>query len=327
MNRRFFLICASVLPAIGSISAAYAQTKQAPVLIGWLSSGSRKTSAHYVAAFKEGFAALGWKEHRDYVIEERWANARADQLPVLAEQLSAKKPALIVASPMISVIAAAKAAPKTAIVIGNGGDPVAAGVATNLARPGGTITGVTNVSIELHEKNLELLLAAVPKLRRVGFVADPRIPSYALAIQAVRRSIARYPIEARFAEVGQPQDIESAIALLAREGVQALVIMPSASSLEQQRILKLAGEHRWPVVAGLPELAEAGALLTYGADRSALFRRAAYYVDRILKGTKPGDLPIEQPTKFELIVNLKTAKAIGLTIPKELLLRADKVIE
>lgn len=316
----------------GSVLAAplhsLAQSKQAPVVIGWLNFGSRDSDAQLLAAFKEGFAALGWKEGSQVVIEERWANGRIERLQPLAEELAAKNPAVIVAAPTQSLAAAAKAAPKTPLVQVGAADPVVTGFAASLARPGGMVTGLSNVVTDVTEKFLELLLAAAPKLRRVGFLADATNFARVKLMEAARRSVAQRGIEARFEEVAKPEEIEPAIARLAKESVQGLVVMPSPLFLtERRRIVKLALERRWPVIASRREYTEEGALLSYGVEFLSHYRRAAYYVDRILKGAKPGDLPIEQPTKLELVINRKTAKALGLNITNELLLRADKVIE
>jgi putative ABC transport system substrate-binding protein len=190
------------------------------------------------------------------------------------------------------------------------------------------VTGLSNVVTDLTEKFLELLLAAAPKLRRVGFLADSTNFARVRLMEAARRSVGQRGIEARFEEVAKPDEIEPAISRLAKERVQGLVVMPSPLfSSERRRIVKLALERRWPVIASRHEFTEEGALLSYGIDVLSHYRRAAFYVDKILKGAKPGDLPIEQPTKLELVINRKTARAIGLDITNELLLRADKVIE
>jgi putative ABC transport system substrate-binding protein len=326
-TRRALLLAGAAWPALVWTGALLAQSKQ-PILIGWLNGGSRESSGHYLTAFKEGLAALGWKEGSQVVIEERWANGRSERLQSLAQELAAKKPAVIVAAPATTIRAAAKGAPKTPIVMATGGDPVAGGFAASLARPGGMVTGVTNIATELTEKNLELLLAAAPKLRRIGFLFDSTAANVALHRENARRSVAQHSVEARYAEVARPEEIEAAISRLAKEGAQALVVLPSQTFfVERRRIVKLALAHRWPVIASQREWADEGALLTYGADPSANYRRAAYYVDRILKGAKPADLPIEQPTKFELVLNLKTAKALKLEISRELAVRADRVIE
>lgn len=322
------LLAASSWSALAWTGAALAQSKQTPILIGWLHVATRESSVHVLAAFKEGLAALGWKEGSQIVIEERWANGQYDRLPALAAELAAKKPALIVAAPSQSVAAVAKAAPQTPIVHATGSDPVAAGFAASLARPGGMITGLSNFATDITEKHLELLLAAVPKLKRVGFLTDARNVNLALMMKAAERSVAQRSIEARFAKAARPDEIDTAISQLAKEGVQALIVFASPMfNSERRRIVTLSLAQRWAVIGPSSEYANAGTLLSYGADSAANFRRAAYYVDRILKGAKPGDLPMEQPTKLELVVNATTAKALGLGISSEILLRADKVIE
>lgn len=326
MNRRRLLCAAAAWPALAWAGAVLAQSKQ-PILIGWLETGSRASNAHYLAALKAGLAALGWKDGSQIVFEERWADGRIDRLPVLAAELAAKKPAIIVAAPGAAVAAAAKAAPKTPIVQATGADLVVAGLAASLAQPGGMVTGVVSIAVDVSEKYLELLLAAAPKLQRVGFLADPNNPNRAKVMEAARRSAARHSVEARFAEVTRPEEIEPAFLRLVKEGVQGLVLLPGWFLPERRRIVKLALAQRWPVIAGPQDYAEEGALLTYSVDRVALFRRTAYFVDKILKGAKPGDLPIEQPMKVELVINLRTAKVLKLEIPRELALRADRVIE
>ena len=328
MNNRRKLVIALGASALHAPLTSFAQSKQAPILIGWLVVQSRESTGHYLAAFKEGLAALGWKEGSQIVIEERWANGQYDRLPALAAELAGKKPALIVAAPSQTVAAVAKAAPHTPIVHATGSDPVAAGFAASLARPGGMITGLTNFATDVTEKHLELLLAAAPKLKRVGFLTDATNVNLALMMKGAERSVAQRSIEARFAKAARPDEIDTAISQLAKEGVQALVVFASPMfNNERRRIVTLALAHRWAVIGPSSEYAHAGTLLSYGADNTANFRRAAYYVDRILKGAKPGDLPMEQPTKLELVVNATTAKALALTISPEILLRADKVIE
>jgi putative ABC transport system substrate-binding protein len=328
-NRRKLVIAlgAGAL-AVPLISAVFAQSKQAPIVIGWLSSNSREINSSLVASFTEGLAALGWKEGSQFVIEERLADGRTDRLPLLAGELAAKKPALIVTSSAQATAAAAKAAPKTPVVMAARADPVIAGFAASLARPGGMITGLSNITADVTEKYLELLLVASPKLKRVGVLGDSNTPTRASLTNAAQRSATQHSVEVHFAEVAGPEEIESALSRLAKDGAQALVVTSSAFlGGQRQRIVKLALARRWPVVGYTRMWAEEGALLSYGFDVRASHRRAAYYVDRILKGAKPGDLPIEQPMALELVINRKSAMALGLAIPPELLLRADKVIE
>ena len=328
MNNRRKLVIALGAGALTAPLVSFAQSKQKPVLIGWLNTASSQSSGSYLTAFKEGLAELGWKEGSQFVIEERWVDGRYARQQPFAEELAAKKPAVIVAGPLQAVAAAAKAAPKTPIVQADGGDLVVAGLAASLARPGGMVTGLTNITGDIAEKYLELLLEASPKLRRVGFLADPGNLNLRILTDAVRRSITKRSVEARFAEAIRPEEIEPAISRLVKEGVQGLVVISSAMfRVEQMRIVKLALAQRWPVLAGHGSFVEAGALLSYSADNLESYRRAAAYVDKILKGAKPGDLPIEQPTKFQMLVNMKTATALGIKIPQSILVQATKVIE
>jgi ABC-type uncharacterized transport system substrate-binding protein len=328
MNRREFLTYAAVWPGVAWTSGLLAQPKSGPVLIGLLNFGNRDSNAAAPAAFKDALVALGWKESPQFIIEERWANGRIERLPLLAAELAAMKPAVIVGGSSQVIAAAAKAAPHTPIVQAGGTDPVVTGFAKSLARPGGMITGLSNVAGNTTEKQLELLVAAAPKVRRVAFLTDSTNLARAQLADAVRRSLAPHSVEARFADIGTSEEIEPALKRLANEGAQALVVVASPMfNTERRRIIKLALANRWPVVAYSRIWAEDGALLSYGADSTANFRRAAYYVDRILKGAKPGELPIEQPTKIELLINRKTANALGLPIPQAVLLQADQVIE
>jgi len=327
-TRRVLLLAAAAWPLVAWGSAAYAQAKQKPVVIGWLHTGTREAGANSFAAFKEGLAALGLKEGSHFVIEARWADGRFERLPVLAGELAAKKPAVLVATSAAVAIRLAEAAPNVPIVQASGTNPVQTRLAKSLARPGGMVTGITNLSRELSEKLVEMLVAVAPKVKRVGFLLDGNLRNPDTGIEPARRSAAQYAVEAHFAQPATAEAIEPAISALAKQGVQALIPIPS-SFLASQRplIIKYAQAQQLPVVGSLRQWAEQGALLSYGTDTSANFRRAAWYVDRILKGTKPGDLPIEQPTRFELVVNMKTAKALGITIPQAMILRADTVIE
>ena len=336
MNQRRTLLAAAAALALARAGAALAQTAVptapgkgggAPILIGWLATGSRDATDD-LTVFKEGMAALGWKEGVQYILEERWADGHYDRLRPLAEELAAKQPAIIVAAPSLAVAAAVKAAPRTPIVHANGSDPVAAGFAASLARPGGMVTGVTNMVPDITAKHTELLLEAVPKVKRIGFLVDANTVSRSRLRQAAEHSVVQRKVEARFAEVGRADGIEPAMASLAKNGAQALVIFASPLfTTEREQIIRLALARRWAMIGGSREFANAGALLSYGANRAILYRRAAYYVDRILKGAKPADLPIEQPMTIELVINGKTAKLLGIKLPQSLLIRAERVIE
>lgn len=296
-------------------------------MIGWLHPGSPERDSHLLAAFKGGLVALGWKERSDFVLEQRWTRGQARQLPSFATELSATKPALIVVQSVRAAAAASKAAPGTPIVQAAGADPVSAGLAVSLGRPGGMVTGLSNLSVDITEKHLELLLSAAPSIKRVGFLTDSRNIVARTLREGIKRSVARYKVDARFASASRPVEIEAAIADLVQQGADGLVVSTGPVFIaERRRIVELALAQGWPMIAGPRDWAETGALLSYGVDYVASFRRAAYYVDRILKGTRPGDLPIEQ-LKVELTVNLRTARKIGVDVPRELLVRAEKVIE
>jgi putative ABC transport system substrate-binding protein len=310
-NRRKLVIALGTAAAIPP--AVFGQSRQPPVLIGWLNTDSRELSEKNLNAFKQALAALGWKEGTQYAIEERWAGGRIDRLPFLAKDLAARKPEIIVAAYPAAVRAAALAAPNTPVVMTWGSDPVKLGFAKSLARPGGMITGVTDLGGAIAEKHLEFLIAAAPTVKRVGVLVDLNLPAHPVWREAVKRSVAQYKVDARFTEIARPQEIEPAISSMVRN--------------ERRRIVKRALAERWPVVAGVGDWAEAGALLSYTADDLAGYRRSAQYVDRILKGAKAGDLPFEQPMTFELVVNLNTAKTLGLTIPPEIMVRATRVIQ
>ena len=329
MNNRRKLVIGLGVSALAWTGTVLGQSKTPPVVIGWFSTGSRTTSPRIRQAFKEGMVALGWKEGSNYRLEEHWADGRVELLPGLAGELAAKRPTLIVASSGDATIAAAQVAPKIPIVQANGSSPVDAGLAKSLARPGGMVTGISSLSGALDAKHLELLLAVAPKLRRVGFLVDRGTSRYVEGMKNARSAAEHYRLEARFAGVSKAEEIEPAIALLAKEGVEGLDVLSSAGlfNIERKRIVTLALAQRWPVIGRGGGWVRTGALLSYSADIFVLYRRAAYFVDRILKGAKPGDLPIEQPSRLVLVVNLKTAKALGLTFPRWTLLHADTVIE
>jgi putative ABC transport system substrate-binding protein len=329
MNRRKALIFTAVTASMLAWRLpALAQQKVTPATIGWLSTGTAEGSAGLLTAFKQKMATLGRKEGEDYVIVEAFAQSRTDRFPVVAKELAGKKPAVIIATSGQATSAASVAAPTTPIVMVGGVDPVVAGFARSLAKPGGMITGISNNTADLSEKYLDFLRLAVPGLTQVGFLVDSRNPTRATLVEGARRSAAHYKIAARIAEIANPEDVDTAIARLAKEGAQALVVFSSPTLFfVQGRILELAAKHRWAVIGNARSWAGNGALLSYGIDSSQIFGRAAYYVDRILQGEKPGELAIEQPSKLEFLVNLKAAKALGIKIPQSVLVRADEVIQ
>jgi putative ABC transport system substrate-binding protein len=332
-RRRLFIALGS---AVSIPRGVFAQAKNPPIVIGWLEGGSREINGHRLAAFKEGMAALGWQEGAQYVIEERWAQGKTRMGDALAVELAAKKPAVIVAAPSSMTRDAAKAAPGVPIVQANGASPVNSGLAKNHARPGGMVTGLSNLTgggeDTLVEKYVEMLLLAAPKVRRIGFLADSGTTAqgWEQYIKSYRRVCTQYTIECRFLQLSREDEVELEGAFTnMREGkIEALVVQAASYlSYKRQQIVDRVLKERWPMIAGPEDFALSGALLTYGVNRTENYRRAAYYVDRILKGAKPGDLPIEQPHRIELTLNNKTAKALGLKLSPELLVRADRVIE
>jgi putative ABC transport system substrate-binding protein len=324
--RHAFLLAALSLPALARTGTVRAQSKR-PVVIGFLHAGRRDGGMRALASLKEGLAAFGLKEGSHIIFEARWADGQIERLPPLAEELARTKPAVIVATTHAVTARLVKAAPNTPIVQTGGTNPVQTGHAASFARPGGMVTGITSIPAELSVKLVEMLVAVDPRVKRVGFIIDGNIKNPIWRDTALR-SAAAYSVEAHFVQPAKAGDIEPAVLSLAKQGVQALIPMPSPFvTAEQHRIIRLAQERRFLLVAQGRSWSEDGALLSYGADASANLRRAAYYVDRILKGAKPGDLPIEQPTRFDLVVNMKTAKALGLTIPPSIMVQATRVIE
>lgn len=324
-TRRQWLAAGASWPALAFTGALHAQGTQ-PVVLGLLNARGRRT-AEARQAFQDGMAALGWQQGTHYVVEERAAEGRIERLPALAQELAARNPALIMARPSTAAKAAAAAAPATPIVL-EGGDPLATGLVTSLARPGGMITGLSNVSRDLNVKVLQLLMDAMPKLRRVGILADTTTNSHGVVVADMRRAADRLGVDAVIISATKPEDIAPAMARLATEKVQALVMMASSWFYSHRaRILQPALAQRWPVVGIIDGITREGGLFSYGVNDLALIRRTAYYVDRLLKGAKPGDLPIEQPTEFELVVNLKTARQLGIVLPQSMLILATEVIE
>jgi putative ABC transport system substrate-binding protein len=315
-----------LLLVLGIVLAPLAQAQTAR--IGLLSPFSPSATEHWHQAFRQSMREAGWVEGKNLRIEYRYAEGRNDRLPGLAAELVRLKVDVIVASVTTDALVAARATKDIPIVGAGFGDPVAIGLVKNLARPGGNVTGLSQVTPEMGGKRLELLKEIVPALTRVAVLWNPQSPASTLNWKELQLPAKRLGVQLHSLEVRGPEDFAKAFDDAARAGARAVAIMPDpifATNLKQ--LAALTVKNRLPAIFHLGEFAEAGGLLAYGSDRSDLFRRAAIYVDKILKGAKPGDLPIEQPTKFELVVNVNTAKALGLTVPPSLLLRADQVIQ
>ncbi len=271
---------------------------------------------------------LGYVEGKNLVIEWRFAEGKAERLPGLAADLLRLKVDVFVTQGSPAASAAQKATATIPIVMGSAGDPVGGGLVKSLARPGGNITEFSNLNVDIGPKRLEMLLSMVPKLSRVAILLSPTNPGHATNLKTVQAAAQTSGVKILPVEARTPQEIENAFSTMTREHAGAVIVAADALFTQQVRqIAELAAKHRLPSISTFREYAEAGGLMTYGSNLTDQYRRAATYVDKIFKGAKPGDLPVEQPTKFELIINGKTAKALGLKIPQSLLISADRVIE
>jgi len=320
MTRRAFIATLA-----GGVLAAPLAAEAQPagrVRIGWLSPGPHP----FIGAFREGFRDFGYVEGQTFVIEERYAEGKPERLPDLAVELIRLQVAVIVTSGD-SASRAAKNATTTIPIVSVTGDPVATGLVGNISHPGGNVTGIATLAPDLSLKQLEFLKQALPKMSRVGVLVDgpPRNSRMLRRMEAVAPSlrVRLRPLEARDGD-----EIDQVFAKVTEDQVDAII--PLASPIfaaEKRRIVGLAAKYHLPAMYEHRDFVEAGGLMSYGPDLRDVFRRVAIFVDKILKGAKPADLPIEQPTKFELVINAMTARALGLTIPQSLLLRADQVIE
>lgn len=326
-GRRGFLL------AVGALAASkylYAQEPDKVWRIGFLVQERRPVSleSHRFGAFPRELRKLGYIEGRNLVIEWRFADGISERLPGLAAELVGLKVDVILSATTPTTAAAKKATTTIPIVMASVGDPVGSGFVKSLAQPGGNITGLSNLTGELGPKHLEIMASLVPNLSRVAVLMNPANSSNAAILKSIQAAARRtgvtvVPIEAR-----TPREIEGAFAVMAREHAAALIMAPDALFAQEARqIAMLAIEHRLPSIDGLSESVYAGCLMSYGQNRAENYRLAATYVDKILKGAKPGDLPVEQATKFELFVNGRTARSLGIKIPNSILVRADKVIE
>jgi ABC-type uncharacterized transport system substrate-binding protein len=308
--------------------AALAQTPRKIARIGYLSPGSRTVSAHLVEAFLQGLRELDHVEGQTFVMEYRWGEGRIDRLPELALELVRLEPDVLVATTSAAVQAAMNATRTIPIIMAGGGDPVGLGLVASLARPGGNVTGPSVMNTEVVSKRLQMLKEILPELRRVAVLLNSVNPIHALFMQETESTARVLRLELQPIEVHGPDDFEAAFGAATQGKAGALVAFDDSLTLQYRtRIVALAAASRLPTMYGYREFPDEGGLISYGANLSSPYRLAAKYVDKVLKGTKPADLPVEQPTKFELVINLKTAKALGLTVPASLLARADEVFE
>jgi putative ABC transport system substrate-binding protein len=327
-DRRRFIVTAGVV-LIGAPLVVEAQQARTVARIGYLSASSpTSTSGDLRRAFSDGLRDLGWIESQTISVEERWAAGRVERLPDLATELVRLKMDVIVAAGDVPVIRAAKQATSTIpIVMALGIDAVGQGFIASIQRPGGNITGVAwDPGPAIYGKYPEFLKDMIPKLSRVGAIRDPREPY--VYRQAVEDAASRLGLTIRHAEVRSPGELGEAFVTITGWSAQALIVYGSSMfRLHLPQIVTLAAKYRLPDISVWREAVAMNSLMSYGVNIPGLYRRAAVYVDKILKGAKPTDLPVEQPAKFELVINARTAKALGLTIPPSLLARADEVID
>ena len=320
------VILAVCFGSVGLTSAADPQQPASPrrigfLLVGW--SPERKE----VQEFRRGLRDAGYVEGRDVVIEWRSANGDYARVPALVAGLVQSKVDVIVLETTLAAQAAKRATSTIPIVMAIVGDPIGSGLVSNLGHPGGNITGLSLMIPELNVKRLQLLKEVIPRLTRVAVLWNPDTPPHAQMVQDLKVAASSLSIELAVAGVRTSEELSAAFSAFTRAHLQALYVLEGPFSMTHRTtLLRLASKVRLPTIYGQREAVDAGGLMSYGTNFAEMFRRAAGYVDNILKGAKPGDLPIEQPTKFELIVNLKTAQALGITIPESILLRADEVI-
>jgi len=306
--------------------AADAQEEAKVPRIGYLS--PRPGPSHFDEAFRQGLHELGYVEGKNIIIDYRYAAWVWERLPVLAAELVRSKVDILVATGGNATALAAKSATSTIPIVFTTADPVRGGLVASLARPGGNITGVNILTLELNVKRLQLLKEAVPEAVRVAVLVNPTSPTSGLALKDMEGAAHSLGVGLLVQQVRDQKELPNAYSKMTRERAQALAVMNDPLFLAQrEQIVALAARSHLPAVYEFREFADVGGLMSYGTSISEMYRRVATYVDKILKGAKPGELPVEQPAKIELVINLKTAKALGLTIPQSILLQADEVIQ
>jgi ABC-type uncharacterized transport system substrate-binding protein len=328
MNRRDTVLALVALSAAAGPRSALAQQSGKVWRVGFLALNPASVNSQNTDAFLKGMRELDYVEGKNLVVEWRFADGKPERLPALAADLVQLKVDVIVAVASASIGAAQKATTTIPIVMATAGDPVGSGFVKSLARPGGNITGLSNMGVDLGPKLFDLLHSVMPKLSSVAVLVSPTSTTYRAVSESVQAAAQKAGVKTLVAEARTPQEIENAFSMMAREKADAVIVGTSTFfSLQQRQLAELALKYRLPSMFGTRVNVEAGGLMSYGQKITDNLQRSATYVDKILKGAKPGDLPVEQPVTVELVVNLKTAKALGLAIPKTILLRADEVIE
>ena len=320
-----FIITLCIL--LGSLAAQAQQTGNV-YRIGFLGNSTAALEANLVGPFREGLRDLGYVEGRNVLIEYRWAEGKYDRFPALIGELLALKVAVIVTAGTPATLAVKKATTSIPLVMSAVGDPVGSGIVPSLSHPGGNITGLTAISTEMDAKRLELLREVVPSVSYIALLWNAASPLQVLAEKQVQAAAQVLRMRVLSLGVKTEEEIKSALAVMARERPDALLVLADRLLLHHRAlIMDFATRHRLPGVHAYRELVEAGGLMSFGPSYADMHKRAAYFVDRILKGAKPGDLPVERPRTFELVINLKVAKALGLTIPQSVLLRGTEIIQ
>jgi putative ABC transport system substrate-binding protein len=327
-NRKWVGFLVILVLLVGCVGMAAAQQPTKISRIGFLMGVSPSIISARVEAFRQGLRELGHVEGKNILIEVRSSEGKPDRLPALAAELVRLKVDVIVSAGPPSTRSAKQTTATIPIVMAFDDDPVGSGFVASLARPGGNVTGLSALSPEISGKQLELLKEIVPKLSRVAVLGNASNPGSPQALREINLAADELRVQIQYLEVGAPKDIETAFGAASKERADAVLVLSATVLLSRRKqIVDLALKSRLPAIYNRPEYVEDGGLVFYGVSYTDLFRRAAAYVDKILKGAKPADLPIEQPKKFEFIVNLKAAKQIGLTIPPNVLARADRVIK
>jgi len=316
---------ASSLAAVGL--CVHAQRSSQAKRIGYLDQGPAAANQAYVDALLSGLRERGWK-HDDIAVEARFAEGKTDRLPALAAELVRSKVDVIVTWSTPAALAAKHATTTVPIVIGFTADPVGSGIVASLAHPGGNITGWTHLGRELRAKYLELLKEAIPDAKRFGVLWNPKNQVHKPSLQTIEAAAKKLGVQLYPMAVSDPGELDNTYSALVQKAVQALIVFPDGMFVAQApRMISLAARHRLPTMYGLREYVEAGGLMAYGADLTVMQRQiGASIVDRVLRGAKPGDVPVEQPTKFEFLINEKAAQDLGLALPQAVLLRADELI-
>ena len=317
--------CALLL-AMFVCCSAEAQQPAKVYRVGWLGQGAVDTPSLFFDALRAGMREVGQVEGQTFVFEQQWWSGRGEELPALVEGLVRANVDIIVA--LGPAVHGVKNITQIPVVFGFSGDPVLAGFVRSLAHPGGNMTGATYMSVEINGKRLELVREAFPDIVRVGILSNPQHPGEPLEIAESQSAAQRLGLSIQYVQARTGPEVDVALGAFGEARAEAIVVLPDGLTMQHRaKIIEFADRNRIPVISGWSAFAQSGGLMTYGPNLRDSWRSVATYVDKVLKGAKPGVVPVEQPTKFELVINLKTARALGLTIPPSLLARADEVIE